>query len=103
VRNIQDVIFHTYAVWWGDAKTVKYYLNNVHVVMVSPSTKLSQKPFSRPMQINIVTETYDWETPPTPEELADNTINTSYYDWVRAYRLVKIGEEKKSEKALTKP
>ncbi len=44
------------------------------------------------MHLNLVTETYDWETPPTPEELGDDSINTTHYDWVRAYVLVKKEE-----------
>jgi hypothetical protein len=40
-------------------------------------------------QFNMVTETYNWEAPPTPEELADNSKKTTYYNWVRAYVLVK--------------
>jgi len=41
------------------------------------------------MHVNLVVEPYDWETPPTPEELADNHRNTTYYDWVRPYVLVR--------------
>ena len=44
------------------------------------------------MHVNLVTETYDWETPPTVEELNDDSINTTYYDWSRAYVLVPAGE-----------
>ena len=29
-----------------------------------------------------------WQRPPTADELNDDSKNTTYYDWVRAYRLV---------------
>lgn len=81
--------FHTYGVWWVDANTIKFYHNDEHKFTIHPSTEFDDTPFDRPMHMNLVTETYDWETPPTPEELADDSINTTYYDWVRAYVLVK--------------
>jgi hypothetical protein len=40
------------------------------------------------MYMHLVTETYNWETPPTVEELNNDEINTTYYDWVRSYKLV---------------
>jgi beta-glucanase (GH16 family) len=84
--------FHVYGVWWVDANTIKFYHNDEHKFTIFPSTEYDDTPFDRPMHMNLVTETYDWETPPTPEELADNSINTTYYDWVRSYVLVKKEE-----------
>jgi beta-porphyranase len=81
--------FHVYGVWWVDANTIKFYHNDEYKFTIHPSTKYNDTPFDRPMHMNLVTETYDWETPPTPEELADDSINTTYYDWSRAYVLVK--------------
>jgi beta-glucanase (GH16 family) len=81
--------FHVYGAWWVDANTVRFYHNNEYAFTINPSTACGANPLDRPMQINMVTETYNWETPPTPEELRDDSINTTYYDWVRAYRLVK--------------
>ena len=81
--------FHTYGAWWVDANTVKFYHNDEYKFTLHPSTEFDETPFDRPMHMNLVTETYDWETPPTPEELADDSINTTYYDWARAYVLVK--------------
>lgn len=80
--------FHTYGVWWVDANTIKFYHNDEYQFTIHPTTEYDDTPFDRPMQMNLVTETYDWETPPTPEELADDSINTTYYDWARAYVLV---------------
>jgi hypothetical protein len=81
--------FHIYAAWWVDATTVKIYLNNEYQFTLHPSTEHSETPFDQPMHLNLVTETYDWEPPPTMEELKDDRINATYYDWVRAYRLVR--------------
>lgn len=82
-----DEAFHTYACWWENATTVHFYLNDEHVGTVNPSTRHSETPFDQPMHINMVTETYDWETPPTPEEVNNPEINTTLIDWVRAYTL----------------
>ena len=81
--------FHVYGAWWVDANTIKFYHNDQYKFTIHPSTKFDDTPFDRPMQMNMVTETYDWETPPTPDELGDDSINTTYYDWVRSYVLVK--------------
>ena len=84
--------FHVYGVWWVDAGTVHFYHNDEFKFTLHPNTDYHPTPFERPMHLNLVTETYDWETPPTPEELNDDSINTTYYDWVRAYVLVKDGD-----------
>lgn len=81
--------FHTYGVWWVDANTMHFYHDDEFQFTLQPDTSYSDKPFARPMHLNLVTETYDWEPPPTVQELNDDTINTTYYDWVRGYRLVK--------------
>jgi len=84
-----DEAFHVYGVWWVDPNTIKFYHNGEYKFTIHPSTEYDERPFRRPMHMNLVTETYDWETPPTAEELADDSINTTYYDWVRSYVLVK--------------
>lgn len=84
-----DEAFHVYGVWWVDANTAHFYHNGEFAFTLRPDTTYHPTPFERPMQLNLVTETYDWETPPTPEELADDSRNTTCYDWVRGYRLVK--------------
>jgi len=81
--------FHVYAAWWVDANTIHFYLDDEYQFTLHPKTDFSEKPFVRPMQINMVTETYNWEVPPTPEELADDSRNATYYDWVRAWVLKK--------------
>jgi len=91
--------FHTYGAWWVDANTIRFYHNGKHKFTIRPSTHYDKTPFDRPMYMNLVTETYDWETPPTPEELRDSSRNTTYYDWVRSYTLVKKGRTRGKESA----
>lgn len=80
--------FYVYGCWWEDASKCHFYLNNTHVGTVEFDTTLTEEPFRHPMHINMVTETYDWEDPPTPEEINDPSRNTTYIDWVRSYVLV---------------
>lgn len=81
-------MFHVYGVWWVDARTLKFYHNNQYCFTIQPDTTFHPTPFDRPMHMNLVTETYNWEEPPTAQELNDGSINTTYYDWARAYVLV---------------
>ena len=83
-----DEDFHVYGLWWVDANALRFYHNDQFKFTIRPDTSLDETPMNRPMHLNMVTETYDWETPPTDEELNNDSINTTYYDWVRAYRLV---------------
>ncbi|MEM6316906.1 MAG: family 16 glycoside hydrolase [Bacteroidota bacterium] len=75
--------YHTYGCWWVDANTIHYYLDGEYKFTVHP-----KKPFDHPMYMHLVTETYNWEAPPTVEELLNNKINTTYYDYIRSYTLV---------------
>ena len=84
--------FHVYGCWWVDANTIKFYHNGEYKFTVHPDTSLNPEPFSRPMYMHLVTETYNWESPPTVQELCNDEINTTYYDYVRAYTLVKEEE-----------
>jgi len=88
--------FHTYAAWWVDANTVKYYLDDEYQFTIHPKTNFSATPFSHPMHVNLVTETYDWCTPPSIEAATNPAINVTRYDWVRAYELVKADPTDKS-------
>ncbi|TGV00253.1 family 16 glycosylhydrolase [Flavivirga rizhaonensis] len=90
--------YHVYGCWWVDANTIKIYLDGVYQFTMNPSTDYRSHPFNKPMYMHLVTETYNWESPPTPEELADNTKNTTYYDWVRSYTLVPINSKKTETK-----
>lgn len=83
-----DEDFHVFGVWWKDANTLEMYYEDEHVFTIQPSTKFSETPFDRPMFLCMVTEAYNWQPVPSAEDLADDTRNTTYYDWVRGYRLV---------------
>ena len=41
----------------------------------------------------VETYPYPWIELPSDEELADETMNKTYYDWVRAYTLIDINVE----------
>jgi len=88
-RELSDTFF-VYAAHWVNASKVKLYLNGVQGNTVNFRTDITENPFDRPMQINMVTETYDWVNPPTAEDLADDSRNTTYYDWIRSYRNVPV-------------
>ena len=47
------------------------------------------------MGINMVVETYPtpWIELPNDEELADDSKNKTYYDWIRSYILKDLNEE----------
>lgn len=82
--------FHTYGAWWVDAKTMHFYYDGTYRFTIRPATKYNPQPFARPMYMHMVTETYDWEhSLPTDEMLNDDTKNSTHYDWVRSYVLVR--------------
>ena len=84
--------FNTYGGWWQDESNVVYYFNNGEGVASKFYDGITDKPFDRPMGINLVSETYPfpWIELPNDEELADSTKNICYYDWVRSYLLVDV-------------
>lgn len=75
--------YHTYGCWWVDANTIHFYLDGAYQFTINP-----KQPFDHPMYMHLVTETYNWETPPTVEELLNDEINTTYYEYIRSYTLV---------------
>ncbi len=82
--------YHTYGCWWVDAKTVKFYYDGKYMFTIHPNTTYTETPFDQPMFMHLVTETYDWEPGvPTAEDLKDPVLSSTYYDWVRSYKLVK--------------
>jgi len=85
--------FHIYAAHWKNANEVDFYSDNKLAGEIKVSTAVIDKPFARPMGINMVTETYDWAKPyPTNKELVNDKINTSYYDWIRSYESIGINQ-----------
>ena len=86
--------YHTYACYWKDANVVDFYTDNRYAGTVNVSTDVVNSPFPKSMRINMVTETYTWAQPyPTDAQLGDNNINTSYYDWIRSYKLVPVDQD----------
>ncbi len=78
--------YHVYGAYWKDANNILFYIDGVYKYTINPSQHYSGTPFDRPMFMCMVTETYDWEIPPTDWELA-NLQTTTYYDWVRSWTL----------------
>ncbi|MGJ8692078.1 MAG: hypothetical protein ACSHW0_06315 [Thalassotalea sp.] len=90
--------YNTYAAWWKNENEVKFFLNDGFAGNIAVDTTLLEKPYSRPMSMQLLTETYDWGRPlPTPEQLGDDSINTSYYDWVRSYYYVGVEQDAKQQ------
>lgn len=85
--------FHIYGAWWMNEREVMFFANDEVFDTVMVRTDISQKPFDRPMQINMVTETYDWQPAPSAEDLENEEINTALYDWVRSYKLIPISSK----------
>ena len=82
--------FHTYGLWWVDANTMHFYYDGKFMFTIHPGTKYNPQPFARPMYMHMVTETYRWEPSlPTDDMLNDETKNSTHYDWVRSYVLVR--------------
>ena len=75
--------YHIYGVWWKSPKEILFFLDGKKVYTINPVAD-----FNLLMQLRLVTETYDWNKPP-----ADGGVNgsfedrTSYYDWVRSWKL----------------
>ena len=83
--------YHTYGMHWQDDQSATFYADGNLGDTVLFNTTIDANPFDRSMFIAMVTETYNWLTPyPTDAELNNDAINTTYYDWVRSYRLVPI-------------
>ncbi|WP_299213804.1 carbohydrate-binding protein [uncultured Aquimarina sp.] len=77
--------YHTYGVWWKSKSEILFYLDNEFVGQIKPPAD-----FNLPMYLRMVVETYDWNPPKDGQDGMNNSLNnrTTYYDWVRSYRLV---------------
>ena len=86
--------FNIYGGWWHDEYSYSSYYNNGEPKYGRFHDHIIDPPFKFPMGVNLVQETYPypWISLPTDEELADSTMNISYYDWVRAYNLYEADE-----------
>jgi hypothetical protein len=47
--------FHTYGLWWVDAKTLHFYYDGKFRFTIHPGTKYNPQPFARPMYMHMVT------------------------------------------------
>lgn len=74
--------FHTYGVWWQDAKTIGFYHDGVKVAEATPGG-----PFDEPQYLFFDTEVFTWHGWPTRDSLLDPTRNTMLVDWVRSWKL----------------
>ncbi|MCJ8163293.1 family 16 glycosylhydrolase [Pontibacter sp. E15-1] len=93
--------FHTYGAWWKNAEEVAFFADGKFHQSVKFRKDVSEQPFDRPMHINMVTETYDWQPAPSEDELRNDQLNTASYDWIRAYKLVPVNQRvKESETDL---
>jgi hypothetical protein len=84
--------FHTYGCWWQDENRMVFYIDGEESHRIQANTGGNPRPFDRPMHINMVTETYNWQTPPTTSDLADNERNTTYYDFIHAFKMFDVDE-----------
>ncbi|WP_367583714.1 family 16 glycosylhydrolase [Aquimarina sp. 2304DJ70-9] len=77
--------YHTYGVWWKNKNEVLFYLDGKLVNTITPPAD-----FDLPMYLRMVVETYDWNPPKAGQDgMNDSAANrTTYYDWVRSYKLV---------------
>ena len=89
--------FNTYGCWWHDKSSATFYLNNKPGKTIQFKNRNTNAPFylTEPMGINMVVETYPtpWIELPNDEELADDSKNKTYYDWIRSYILKDLNEE----------
>jgi hypothetical protein len=94
--------FHVYGAYWKNPKEFYFFIDGKYTHSIKPSASVanSKNLFDRPCWINMITETYDWDQIPSDADLADNSKNTTYYDWVRSYRLVGVDEELKPENLI---
>lgn len=84
-----DKVYHVYGCWRKSATEILFYLDGKYVYTINPSKEYSNTPFNQGMFMHLVTETYDWAKAPEASEFEDSEKCTTYYDWVRSYRLVK--------------
>ncbi|WP_298543905.1 carbohydrate-binding protein [uncultured Aquimarina sp.] len=77
--------YHTYGVWWKSKSEILFYLDGKFVGQIKPPAD-----FNLPMYLRMVVETYDWNPPKDGQDGINNSLNdrTTYYDWVRSYKLV---------------
>ncbi len=87
--------YHTYGVWWKDAKNIQFYLDGEPAGSVTVGHDRSgqvyaDRQFTRDLEIifDLWTNEADWLGGlPAKSDLADDSINTMRVDWVRTWKL----------------
>ncbi|ADE53083.1 Beta-agarase [Coraliomargarita akajimensis DSM 45221] len=87
--------FHRIAAYWKDPYHIDFFLNGVHVRSITKddfkeSIAAGFTGLSQPMHIIFDLEDHDWRSAkglvPTDQELADESLNKMYVDWIRVYK-----------------
>ena len=81
--------FYRYGVWWKNGTEMDFYLDGEHVHTINRPAGF---PIDREMHINMVTETYNFEPAPNATDLANDAINTTYYDYIHGLQLLDVDE-----------
>lgn len=87
--------YHTFGVWWKDAKNIQFYLDgepagSVIVGHDRSGTTYSDREFTRDLEVifDLWTNEADWLGGlALKADLADDAINTMRVDWVRTWKL----------------
>ncbi len=86
--------YHTYGVWWKDAKNVQFYLDGEPAGSVVVGEHLDgvtyDREFTRDLEIifDLWTSSDNWVGGlPPKSDLGDNSTNTMKVDWVRTWKL----------------
>ncbi|AWB66240.1 hypothetical protein C2869_07230 [Saccharobesus litoralis] len=88
--------YHTFGAYWRDAWTVDFYIDGklVRELRRKDINDPENLGLDRPMHIIFDIEDHDWRSKKghvaTDEELADETKNKMYVDWVRVYKPVDV-------------
>jgi hypothetical protein len=77
--------FHTYGVWWKDARNLTLYHNDLAVTNIT-----TRGDFVENQYLFFDTEVFSWEGIPTLASLQDATKNTMDVDWLRSWKLVPV-------------
>ncbi|GAB1857218.1 hypothetical protein MHTCC0001_20540 [Flavobacteriaceae bacterium MHTCC 0001] len=76
--------YHTYGAWWKSKSEIVFFLDGNEVYTITPKAD-----FDIPMYIRLVTETYNWNPVPADGGMTGSfEERTTYYDWVRTWKLV---------------
>ncbi len=86
--------YHTYGVWWKDAKNIQFYLDGEPAGSVTVGKHQDGNTYDRKFtrDLEIIFDLWTSKEPwvgglPTKSEASDNSINTMRVDWVRTWKL----------------